>query len=167
MKTFKDGSFGMGMERVPFYSHTGYGHGGDTYGTHTLVADFTDDKLVVAYCINGEAYPHNDVAIGILSICYNAKYEIPAFKTITIPNEILNKYTGVYSSAQIPLKITVTTSGTGLLIQATGQPAFAMDAMRNDVFKNDAIGVAVEFNASKNEMTLKQGGGNFLFRKDK
>lgn len=166
MKTFKDGSFGMGIERVPFYDHTGYGHGGDTYGTHSLIADFIDDKLTIAYCINGEAYPHNDVAIGMLSICYNTRYSIPEFKNIAVSNEILSKYTGVYSSTQIPLKITVTINGAALFIQATGQPVIVMDAVDNNTFKKDAVGAVVVFNADKNEMTLKQGGGNFLFKKD-
>jgi len=167
MKPFNNEAFGMGLQKVPFYSHTGYGHGGDTYGTHSIVGDFVDDNLVIAYSINGEAYPHNDVSIGILSICYNTKYEIPAFKGIAIPDEILKKNIGVYSSAQIALKITVTVKGPVLFMQATGQPAFALDAVKNNLFKNDAIGAVAEFNAGKNEMTLKQGGRTFLFSKDK
>jgi D-alanyl-D-alanine carboxypeptidase len=167
MKAFKNGSFGMGIDRIPFGNHTGYGHGGDTYGTHALVAYFIDDKLTVTYCINGEVYPHNDVAMAMLSICYGTKYAIPAFKNITVSNEILNKYTGVYYSTQASLKITVTINGPVLLIQLTGESAIVMDAMENNVFKNDAVGAVVEFNADKNEMTLKQNGESFLFRKDK
>ena len=167
MKAFKNGSFGMGIDWIPFGNHIGYGHGGDIHGTHSLVAYFIDDKLTVTYCINGEVYPHNDVGIAMLSICYGTKYAIPAFKNITVSNEILNKYTGVYSSTQISLKIKVTISGPALFIQATGEPAIVMDAMENNIFKNDAVGAVVEFNADKSEMTLKQDGGNFLFRKDK
>jgi len=166
MQTFKEGYFGMGMERVPFYSHTGYGHGGDTYGTHTLVANFSDDQLIVSYCINGEAFPHNDVAIAMLSVCYNSKYQIPVFKTITLSNQILDKYVGVYSNAQIPLKVTITNSQGVLTAQGTGQPSFTLEAVENDKFKQDVLGVTMSFDSEKKEMTLNQAGGIFLFKKD-
>ena len=54
-----------------------------------------------------------------------------------------------------------------LLAQATGQSSFPLEATAKDKFEFDQAGVVIEFNIEKNEMNLKQGGGSYLFTKDK
>src|SRR5690606_33872582 len=128
-------TFGMGIMKVPLYNRIGYGHAGDTYGTHTIVSNFTNDTLTFASCINGEAFPHNDISIGILSICFNEKYKIPTFKIFEVSTETLNKYLGIYSSKDMPLKISITQKDNALFAQATGQPAFPLEATEKDKFR--------------------------------
>ena len=53
-----------------------------------------------------------------------------------------------------------------MLAQATGQPSFPLEATAVNVFKFDQAGVVMEFNADKKEMTLKQGGKDYLFKKE-
>jgi len=115
---------------------------------------------------NGQVYPLNSIIIGVLSIYFNKDYSIPTFNTITLKGEDLDKYVGVYSSKQLPLKITITKNNETLIAQATGQSSFPLDATEKDKFKFDAAGVVLEFDTSKNEMTLKQGGSEFLFTKE-
>jgi len=79
----------------------------------------------------------------------------------------LDKYLGVYSSLQMPLKITITKDNTTLFAQATGQGAFPLDAIEKDKFRFDEDGVKVEFNNDKNEFTITQRGTSFLFTKEK
>lgn len=165
MKTVQDGIFGTGMLIVPSDdSHTGYGFAGDTYGTHTLVLSFSDDQLIVSYCINGEAYPHEDVTTGILNICFNQQYQIPVY--IYIPNEILANYVGIYSSTQFLLKFTVTNLKGILTAQATGQSSFTLEAIKKNEFKQSEAGIIMSFDSDKNEMTFKQGSKTFLFKKE-
>ena len=92
---------------------------------------------------------------------------MPTFNTIAVKTEDLDKYLGVYSSTQVPIKITITKDNTTLIAQGEGQPAFPLDPTEVDKFKFDQAGVKMEFNPAKNEMTLKQGGGSFLFTKEK
>ncbi|HZK94253.1 MAG TPA: D-alanyl-D-alanine carboxypeptidase, partial [Prolixibacteraceae bacterium] len=89
------------------------------------------------------------------------------FTSVSMKTEELDKYLGVYSSTQLPLKITITKDNTSLIAQATGQSSFPLEATEKDKFKFDQAGVVIEFNPDKNEMTLKQNGGVFLFTKDK
>jgi len=166
MKTITDG-FGMGMFQIPFYDHKAWGHNGGIDGFGSNLAYFPEDGLSIAYCTNGQIYPMNDILIGVLSIYFNKDYTIPAFNTVALKTEELDKYLGVYSSTQIPLKITITKENTSLIAQATGQSSFPLEATEKDKFKFDQAGVVIEFNPDKNEMTLKQGGGTFLFTKDK
>ena len=78
----------------------------------------------------------------------------------------LDRYAGTYGSAQIPLKIVVTHEGTALKVQATGQPAIGVDAVSQGVFKFDAAGLRMEFSADQPTFRLRQGGGEFEFKKE-
>jgi len=68
---------GMGLMKIPFYKRIGTGHKGDTFGTHTIMVKFADDSITFASCVNGTVLKPNDITIGLLSICYDEKYEIP------------------------------------------------------------------------------------------
>ncbi|UOQ99782.1 M28 family peptidase [Hymenobacter sp. 5317J-9] len=78
----------------------------------------------------------------------------------------LDRYAGTYGSPQIPLKITFTREGNALKAQATGQPAFTMEAVSPGVFKFDPAQLRVEFAADQPTFKLKQGGGEFEFKKE-
>ncbi len=169
MKTMTDGA-GMGMFQIPFDTKKAYAHSGGIDGFASVLAYLPEDSLAVAYCTNGQVYPMNDILIGVLSIYFNKDYSIPTFnklKTIPLKNEDLDKYLGVYSSTQIPLKITITKDSTKLFAQATGQSSFPLQAIEKDKFTFDQAGIKIEFNPAKSEMILKQGGGIYLFAKDK
>lgn len=165
MKTIREG-LGMGMFRIPFYNRFGYGHNGSIDGFGSTVVYFPKDSVAVAYCTNGQVYPMNDILIGILSVYFNGAYTIPTFNKINITEADLDKYTGIYSSTQIPVKITVSKEGTTLTAQVTGQSKFPLEFDSKDVFKFDRAGVIMEFRPEKKEFTLKQGGASYLFSKD-
>ncbi len=166
MKTMTD-HYGMGMFQMPFYDKTGFGHNGGIDNFASDLGYFPEDSLAVAYCSNGQVYSVNDIMIGILSIYFNRDYTIPKFNTITLKPEELDKYLGLYSSAQLPLKITISKRGSTLMGQATGQPAFALDATEKDKFKFDQAGIVMEFHPETHELMLKQGGGTYLFTLEK
>jgi len=166
MKTIGDGGFGMGIIKIPFGKKYAFGHGGDTHGTHSIVGTFVNEKISMALCDNGEVYPHNDISIAILSICFIENYQLPNFKSIEYKAEELDKYLGVYSSKQIPLKIAITKNGTTLIAQATGQASFSLESTIRDEFKFDQAGIIIDFIINKNELILKQNGGIYLFTKD-
>jgi D-alanyl-D-alanine carboxypeptidase len=162
----KKETFGRGLMLVPFYEHISYGHGGDTYGTHSIVSYNEKDNLGLSFSFNGERFPHNNFLIGILSIIYEKPYELPVFTTYNLTSEDLDKYLGVYSSKQIPLKITITKDGNTLIAQGTGQPAFSLEATHKDKFKFDQAGAKFEFNPSDQKLILLQGGGRIEFTKE-
>ncbi|CAG5016189.1 D-aminopeptidase [Dyadobacter sp. CECT 9275] len=151
-------AFGRGFMFISFYENVFYGHGGDTYGTHSLVSYNDKDNLGLAFAINGERFPHNDFAIGIFSIIYGKDYEFPIFNTISLKSEDLNKFLGTYSSPNFPLKISITKEGNTLKGQGTGQPAFILEAFETNKFKFDQARLQLEFLPEENKMILNQGG---------
>lgn len=166
MTTIQD-DYGMGIFEIPFGKRISYGHSGGIDGFSSLLGYFPKDSLAFAYCSNGGNYSSNDVIIGVLSIYYNVPYTIPTFKTLALKTEDLDKYLGVYSSADMPLKITVSKNGTALKAQATGQSSFPLEATGPDEFRFDAADITMIFRPEKSEFTLLQSGMTFIFVKQK
>ena len=162
MKTIKD-QFGMGLFVMPFYDQIGFGHTGGIDGFGSMFVYYPDSNISFAYTSNGINYNGNDIAIAVLSAVYNKPIEIPEFTTWTTTDEELNNYLGVYSSKQLPLKITITKIDGKLFGQATGQPSFPLEATSKDRFEFKQAGVILEFNLSDKTMILKQSGGVFNF----
>lgn len=166
MKTIQD-DLGMGLFKVPYNSQSGYGHNGSIDGFVASAYYFPTGEYAVAICSNGIAYPLNDVLIALLSTCYNNPVAIPSFKSITLKPEELEKYVGLYSSKDIPLKMTVTKTDNILTAQATGQGAFPLTPTDKDKFVFDQAGIVMDFNPGEGTFRLKQGSGNYLFSKEK
>lgn len=157
--------YGMGMIQFPLGTNRAYGHNGGIDGFASTLAYFPTERLALAYCTNGQAYPVNDIMIGVLSIYFQAPYRIPRFKEAAIPSPAeIAQYTGTYASTQMPLKIEVTAKGSALQAQATGQSAFPLTLVDKDTFTFDPAGIRMEFVPGRREMLLKQGGRSYLFK---
>lgn len=165
METLKD-NYGMGLFKIPFYDKFGYGHTGGIDGFNSVMGHLADDNVSIAITSNGTNFDNNQISIVLLSAVYNKPYEIPTFKTLEVTGTDLDKYLGVYSSNQIPLKITITRNDKTLIAQATGQPAFVLEATEKDKFKFEQAGLVLEFNPTDKTMILKQHGGIFSFSKE-
>jgi CubicO group peptidase (beta-lactamase class C family) len=159
--------YGMGIFQFPFGEKSAFGHTGGIDGFVSNAAYFPEDKLSFAFLSNGMNYSMNNIIKGVLSICFNKPYEIPEFGvTYTADENDLIKYPGTYSTSAMPLKLTVTYKDGALMAQGTGQPAFPLEAVKRHEFKFDPAGLRMEFHPDKNEMTLFQGAGTFLFVKE-
>ncbi|HEX8285247.1 MAG TPA: serine hydrolase domain-containing protein [Pyrinomonadaceae bacterium] len=157
----------MGMFTFPLYDKTLYGHGGGIDGFNSMLVYLPEEKLAVSYISNGMVYPTNNILLGVFDIYANRPFTIPTFESVAVKPEVLDKYLGVYSSPGFPLKITVTRDATALYAQATGQSSFPLEATAPDKFRFDEAGIVMEFDAAKNQMTLKQGGRETVFTKEK
>lgn len=165
MKTIKD-KFGMGILEFPYFERKSYGHTGGIDGFRSVVSYFPNEKLALAVTSNGMGYDNNNILLCTLSSYFNKPFLMPTFNNITITAETLDLYLGTYGSPQIPLKINISKKDNVMIAQATGQQSFPLEATAVNIFKFDQAGVVMEFNADKNEMTLKQGGKDYLFKKE-
>ncbi|KQR67500.1 serine hydrolase [Pedobacter sp. Leaf176] len=165
MKTMNQ-KFGLGLFQFPYYDKINYGHDGAIDGFKSILIYNPEEKLSVAISSNGTQYPLNNVLIAALSAWFGKPFEVPTFEAVKISSEMLDSYAGQYSSAQIPPKISITKTGDKLFAQATGQSAFPLETASPTTFKFEQAGIVLEFNAAKKEMTLKQGGKEFLFTKE-
>jgi CubicO group peptidase (beta-lactamase class C family) len=158
--------FGLGINSYPLGGKTFYGHGGGIDGFRSLLVYLPEEKLAFAYTSNGVNYPMNNIVSGVLDIYWNKPFEIPTFETVAVNPEVLDKYVGVYSSPEVPFKLTITRDKSTLVAQPTGQPAFPLEATAENKFKLESRGVVLEFDAPKTQLTFKRGGRDVLFTKE-
>ena len=135
-------------------------------GFSSVFAVFVDGNISYALTSNGTNFNNNNISIAVLSVLYNRPYDIPVFSAYHVSPEELDSYLGVYVSARIPIKITITRENNTLIGQGTGQPSFPLEPSGKDVFKFDQAGVVMEFNPANGTMILKQGGGQFEFKRE-
>ncbi|MGE0132428.1 MAG: serine hydrolase domain-containing protein [Blastocatellales bacterium] len=170
MKAIRNGEL-SGMEHFTFAGKTFYGHtgGADNYGA--WLAYLPEEKLAVAYTTNAKVFPVKDIVNGVMDIYYNKPFQIPALESIAVSTEVLDKYVGVYSASDAPVKFTITRNGATLYAQPPGAgSAVPLEATAQDKFKLDngtAAGIVFEFDTAKNQMTIKRNGGQRVFTKNK
>lgn len=161
------GEFGLGINPYPIGGKTFYGHGGGIDGFRSLLVYLPEEKLSLAYTSNGVNYPMNNIVSGVFDIYWNKPFEIPTFETVAVSPEVLDKYVGIYSSPEVPFKLTISRDQSTLVAQPTGQSAFPLEAIAQDKFKLESRGVVLEFDAAKTQLTFKRGGRDVLFSKEK
>lgn len=164
MRTMTD-DHGMGLFLFPFGEQKGYGHTGGIDAFSSVFVHFPDKELSFALTSNGGTYSNNDISIAVLSAINGLPYSVPEFRSIKLTEEELTPYLGIYTSSAIPLKITVSKNKNVLMAQATGQSAFPLEAIDTHVFEFTQAGIVLEFDPETGRMTLKQGGGTFVFEK--
>ncbi len=153
------GIWGLGLMKVPFYNLLGYGHTGGIDGFQSNAFYFPESKLSIALLENGADYMLNDIVIGCLNIYFGKEYKLPVFsKAVEVTSEELDKYLGVYSSPELPIKLTITKKENVLIVQGTGQPEIPLECIGNGVFEYEAVDLVLEFDADKSTMILKQLG---------
>lgn len=158
MTSLKD-NFGLGLLKVPFDDYTGYGHTGGIDGFQSNAFYFPKANLSIALVENGVGYMLNNIVVGCLSIYFGKNYDLPKFTdAINVTAEELNKYTGVYSSPDLPIKLTITKKGNSLIAQGTGQPELPLECTGSDRFQCESVDLMLEFLPEENKMVLKQLG---------
>ena len=150
--------FGLGLMTVPFYNIIGYGHGGDTLGTHAVTSFIAAHDMSISYTVNGEDYGTNDFAIGVLSILFDKKFDYPVFSSFTATPASYDAYVGIYKNPQFPLDLTITNKRTFLQAQGTGQPSFPLTQIGEKTFEFKNADLTLIFNPEANNMQLTQSG---------
>ncbi len=166
MKMITDG-YGSGILQFPYDEKKLFGHNGGIDGFNSMLVYLSEEKLSVAYISNGTVYPVNDILLAAFAVYYNKPFTVPTFKVLELSAGELEKFTGVYATSALPIKITISVKDKTLYGQATGQGSFPLEATDKNKFKFDTAGIVIEFDTEKSTMTLNQGGQTFVFTKEK
>src|SRR5690625_293379 len=161
-------SFGLGVITFPFNYIVGYGHSGGIDGFQSFFGYLPYEKIGYSILSNGARFPIKDIGYALLQAgTGKGEINIPTFEACQLTESQQNQYIGVYSSKEIPLKITVRESDAGLSVQATGQPSLELDCEEEEhTFTYKMAGLKIIFMPEENSFRLLQGGGDFLFTKE-
>ena len=165
MTKLEDG-YGMGIFPVPFYDKKGFGHTGGIDGFSSFLYIFPEEKISIALTSNGSRFNNNDIAIAALSDCFDKPFTLPSFYAVELTSADLDKYLGSYANPEMPIKISITKDSFSLIAQATGQLSFTLELIGKDSFEFSPAGVEIQFIPQKNLLILKQGGGEFSFKRE-
>ena len=157
MKDFKD-NWGRGLFPMDYGDYKGFGHTGGIHGFAAVMIKINDKTIV--FCSNNSFTDATNLMNAILGIAPEPK---PQY--ITLPAEQLKKCEGKYTCEQLKMDIEITSTGSQLAAQATGQPSFPLDAISETEFEFKAAGVKMVFDLAKHTFTLHQHGGEFIFKK--
>ncbi|MDM1553153.1 MULTISPECIES: serine hydrolase [Chryseobacterium] len=158
--------FGSGIMKVPFYNIISYGHGGDTAGSHSILAFEPTDQLSYAVTINGQNFPHNSFYIALMNLIYDRNYQYPVFNNAKIPVADLEKYIGDYTSKDVDLSLKIFIKEEGLYAQATNQAEIPLTLTERNQFIFEKAGIKLTFIPENNQLNLTQGGKTYLFNKN-
>lgn len=123
----------------------------------------TNDKTIIL--LQNNRLPTTKIPIKeVRMILYNEPIVIE--KQIKLNSEDLDKYLGIYSNEEYPLKITVLKKGNTLYTQATGQNEIPMDAYENDTFKFEPADITLIFNVKEQMFERYQRGGKLVFKRE-
>jgi D-alanyl-D-alanine carboxypeptidase len=170
MITFRH-EWGLGIFPANFSGKKGYGHNGgiDEFGSQLKY--LIDDSLSVAITCNGAHYSMKDFMKGVLSCYYDQPYSIPTFIEYKVAGNLLNLYSGIYSSAELKMDLIFTVNGESLIAEATGQPPITLEAESDSVFNFTEAAAVFNFiksdDGSEDKVILKQGGKEFIFLRKK
>jgi D-alanyl-D-alanine carboxypeptidase len=157
MRRIEDG-FGMGLIQFPYGNKQSFGHTGGIDGFMAISGYFPEEDLAASWTGNGLAMSMNDILLGVLAMSFDEPYVLPDFRpAMQIEAARLQALEGVYSNPAFPLRITVREDKGILTAQATGQPAFPLEARSATVFRFDAADVTLEFEPEEGGMLLLQG----------
>ncbi|WP_343664980.1 serine hydrolase domain-containing protein [Chryseobacterium mucoviscidosis] len=165
MKTFVD-DYGYGLVKVPFGNYSGFGHTGGIDNFSSALFYFPDLKIATAFSTNQSEMDTNDISIKMIETAMGKDFEMPSFKTYEISEHDLQKFTGTYSSKDVPLKITIFIEDKKLMAQASGQSAFPLEAISETSFKFDMAGIVIDFYPAKKQFVIIQGGTKNTFTKE-
>lgn len=156
----------LGIETFTYNGKTYYGHTGGIDGFGSWLAYQPEEKLTVSYAANGKVYPVKDIIDGVVTIYAGKNFKLPAFETVEISTEVLDKYVGVYSNPELPMQFTITREGNTLFAQPTNQNAAALEPIAQNKFQVQSAGIEVHFDADKKQMTIFRNGRERVFTKD-
>jgi CubicO group peptidase (beta-lactamase class C family) len=154
--------YGYGWAIDSLYGKRITTHNGGIFGFNSSFYRIEADDIAIVLLNNVGNPKLDEIALGIINILYDKPYKIPdAKKEISVPTEILNKYTGLYEVVP-QFQIIITTEEGKLFAQATGQPKFELFAQKENYFFLKAVEAEVEFISSEKggteKLILYQGG---------
>ncbi|HBV14673.1 MAG TPA: D-alanyl-D-alanine carboxypeptidase [Chryseobacterium carnipullorum] len=164
MKSFVD-NYGYGIAKVPFEQYSGYGHTGGIDNFRSVLYYFPELKVAVSFVTNQSDYDNNDISIKMIQTVLGKDFKMPNFKEISVSEELLKKYEGLYKAEGFPLDIKIFSENGKLMGQATGQGKFPLQAVSESEFKFEMAGIKMKFNTAKATMDFSQGANNFTFKK--
>ncbi|WP_214073406.1 serine hydrolase [Mucilaginibacter sp. dw_454] len=140
-------NYGFGWIIDSVYNKKMVYHSGGISGFSSVFVRIPEDDICIVLLNNKPGTELEDLARQILAIIYKQPYTIPQQKVaITLPDAILQSYTGRYQIPEIPLTLDVSVENGQIKAQSVPGPGYWLTPETNNRFFLPDSTVEVEFN---------------------
>lgn len=141
-------------------------HSGGWAGYTTFIErQLNQDRTIILLQNNGTTQTKLPVA-EVRKILNGEKLVSIRLKPIVHQENDLKPYFGTYANADFPLKLTVSSEGNVLMVQATGQNKIPMDAYEGHIFQFDPANIQLVFDINNQAVLLIQNGMRINFKRE-
>jgi len=159
----RDTRYGFGLVRGDFAGQPSIHHGGGINGFNSMLLHLEKQDLHVAVISNCERASSDKLAKAIVQAVLGLQPFVP--KDLAVPGPVREKFAGAFAFADIGLTLQITQEGEKLRGKGSGdgQQAFELlwqgEGSFRASFDHDVV---LEFDADGKQLTLHQGGGVFV-----
>jgi len=157
---------GLGIMQFRFKGLKVYSHDGGIDGFQSFALYIPEKEVGLAVTFNGLTTLMMPTIIAILDTYFENDPTLKKNPSLSLKQEELDKYLGIYSGKTSPAKVTYTKKGNVLFAEGTGQPVFKLIATKKDFFLYDAMGIRFDFNIKEKTLELTFGGNKHLLKKE-
>ncbi len=155
---------GYGIGQFSVYDKILFGHNGGIDGFTSLLIYEPKEKISIAFTSNGSTLDIKDIVIDGLTASMNIRFtKTPSF---VVSTKQLAKYTGSYSSEDVPFVLTFRVEGGQLMGGPPADSNNVLKAIEKHQFILEKEGAILDFNPENNTLILSQGGKTFTFTKN-
>ncbi len=152
---------GMGLFDMSNRTKVGYGHTGGINGYVSVSVYYPADETAITITSNGMNYQYNEIMKVLFNAIYDIPFDIPEFKSVTLSEEDVAKYRGVYRCLSADDTITISNQKSILVLtKGSSGLSYRFTSIAKDTFEFSYLGMKNEliFNVSKGVITSKTMG---------
>jgi D-alanyl-D-alanine carboxypeptidase len=156
MTTIK-GEYGCGIMSAKKGGQTIFAHNGSIDAFKAMVIYIPETKTAIAFNANALDYALMPIVFNAMSAAEGEKIIMPNFDTISLTEEELKRYEGMYSCDGLPFNLIFKSNGKVLQGAPEGRDLKTLDAIKKDEFKLD-LGAILKFNLTEKTLLFNQTG---------
>jgi len=166
MLPVEKGAYGMGIQKLTFDQPSGYEHGGRVENYFSDYWYFPKENLGIVILSNAININMDAINLVLLKYAYGGMPELPNFNQIKDLSEVeFTKIKGTYMDQDNKESVTISSDGHALVFQSsvTGQDYVSFTSKGNGRF--EYADIELQFLPHQNEVLLKQGATETIYRK--
>ena len=161
-----NGGYGFGLMQIEFFDKTGFGHDGIIDGFISNAFIFPNDNLSITYLSNGFRMDIQNLFAEIIGYNFKTDYvDIKKYSNLKLTKEDLRHFEGIYTKRKRTLKITEKNNILILNFNEIPTVNFALTPITKNRFKNEIIGIEIEFYKNEKFIHVYHNGEEIKLKK--
>ncbi len=162
-----NGDYGFGLMQIEFFDKTGYGHDGLIDGFISNAFIFPSDSLSITYLSNSFRMDIQNLFAEIIGYNFKTDYvDSKKYSNLKLTKEDLSHFEGIYTKRK-KTTLKITEKNNILILNFNEIPTidFALTPITQNRFKNEIMGIEIEFYKNEKFINVYHKGEEIKFKK--